>query len=77
MSYCISAATGAAADMLGQMIMNYLFDPNIADFEAAWNSINWLQVGRSALESVIVPGGPLASAIMSGGGDVAVNALTA
>ncbi|MEM9776544.1 MAG: putative Ig domain-containing protein, partial [Chloroflexota bacterium] len=74
---CISAAASAATDMVGQMIMNYLFDNSVENFEDAWNSINWAQVVWSGLEGFFIPGGPLGEAIASGASDVAINGATA
>jgi hypothetical protein len=76
--WLLKAGAGAAADMLAQAGMDYLFNPNTKSWGQAFDNVNWYQVGRSGLEGLIpwkTPGGRLGRAAGTATGDVLINAM--
>jgi RHS repeat-associated protein len=76
--WIIKAAVGAAADLLAQATMSYLFDPKVTSWTQAFDNVNWWQVGRSGLEGLIpwrTPGGKIGRAAATAVGDVVANAM--
>jgi RHS repeat-associated protein len=75
--YLIKAGAHAAADLMLQTTMNYLFNPTTQfNFKASLGAVNWWQVGRSAIEGLISAkkGYIFAKAAFTAIGDVIVNA---
>jgi RHS repeat-associated protein len=75
--WIIKATVGAAADMLAQASMAYLFDPDVSSWSQAFEKVNWWQVSRSGLESLIpwkTPLGRIGNAAITAVGDVLANA---
>ena len=76
--WLLKAGAGAAADMLAQASMDYLFNPNTSSWSQAFDNVNWWQVGRSGAEGLIpwrTPGGKIGRAAATATGDVLVNAM--
>jgi RHS repeat-associated protein len=76
--YLIKAGAHAAADLMLQTTMNYLFNPTTQfNFKASLGAVNWWQVGRSAVEGLIPSkkGYVLLKAAGTAIGDVIVNAM--
>jgi RHS repeat-associated protein len=76
--WLLKAGAGAAADMLAQASMSYLFDSKVTSWSQAFDNVNWWQVGRSGAEGLIpwrTPGGKIGRAALSATGDVVVNAM--
>ncbi len=62
----------AGTEMIMQMGLNYLFDDNVNSFGAAFESIDWWDVGKAACwGAVSVPGGKYAKAFAEAAADVA------
>lgn len=76
----LKAGANGAADMIAQATMNYFFNPETkGDINASFEAVNWVQVGRSAVEGLIpwkTPGGRLGRAAATAIGDVMVNAIS-
>jgi RHS repeat-associated protein len=76
--WLIKAGAGAAADMLAQAGMDYLFNSNTTNWSQAFDNVNWWQVGRSGAEALIpfrTTGGRIGKAAGTATGDVLVNAM--
>jgi len=76
--WLLKAGAGAAADMLAQASMDYLFNSNTTSWSQAFDNVNWWQVGRSGAEGLIpwkTPGGRIGKAALTASGDVVVNAM--
>jgi hypothetical protein len=76
--WLLKAGAGAAADMLAQASMDYLFNSNTTSWSQAFDNVNYYQVARSGAEGLIpwrTPGGKLGRAALSASGDVVVNAM--
>ena len=75
--WLLKAGTGAAADMLAQATMDYMFNSNTKSWSQAFDNVNWYQVGRSSAEGLIpwkTPGGRIGRAASTAVVDVLVNA---
>jgi len=75
--WLLKAGAGAAADMMAQASMDYLFNPNTKSWSQAFDNVNWWQVGRSGAEGLIpwrTPGGKIGRAAGTAIVDVLVNA---
>jgi hypothetical protein len=73
------AGAGAAADMMAQASMDYLFNPDTNSWSEAFDNVNWWQVARSGAEGLIpwkTPGGRIGRAAGTAVGDVLVNAIS-
>ncbi|PLK43913.1 hypothetical protein [Emticicia sp. TH156] len=76
--WLLKAGAGAAADMLAQASMDYLFNSTTTSWSQAFDNVNWYQVGRSGVEGLIpwkTQGGKLGRAAGTAAGDVLVNAI--
>jgi RHS repeat-associated protein len=76
--WLLKAGAGAAADMLAQASMDYLFNSNTTSWSQAFDNVNYYQVARSGAEGLIpwrTPGGKIGRAALSASGDVVVNAM--
>ncbi|MBK9327711.1 MAG: RHS repeat-associated core domain-containing protein [Sphingobacteriales bacterium] len=76
--WLLKAGAGAAADMLAQASMDYLFNSNTSSWSQAFDNVNYYQVARSGAEGLIpwrTPGGKIGRAALSASGDVVVNAM--
>jgi len=72
----INIGIGAAADVLTQVMFNFLFNPECQfDIGASFGEINWWQVVVSGATSAITAG-PWVKAAINGAGAIAVNWLT-
>ncbi|AXG74261.1 hypothetical protein DVK85_08440 [Flavobacterium arcticum] len=76
--WLLKAGAGAAADMLAQASMDYLFNSNTTSWGQAFDNVNYYQVARSGAEGLIpwrTPGGKIGRAAATATGDVLVNAI--
>ena len=74
----LKAGVSGTSDMLAQATMEYMFNPNVSDWQKAFDNVNWWQVGRSSLEGIIpwkTPGGRVGKAAITASGDVLINAI--
>ncbi len=74
--WLLKAGAGAAADMMAQASLDYLFNPNTHSWGQAFDNINWWQVARSGAEGLIpwkTPGGKIGKAAGTAIVDVLVN----
>ncbi|MFN4086539.1 MAG: RHS repeat domain-containing protein [Spirosomataceae bacterium] len=75
--WLLKAGAGAAADMMAQASMDYLFNSNTKSWGQAFDNVNYYQVARSGAEGLIpwrTPGGKIGKAAGTAIADVLFNA---
>jgi RHS repeat-associated protein len=75
--WMLKTTAGAAADMMAQASMDYLFNSNTTSWSQAFSNVNYYQVARSGAEGMIpwrTPGGRIGRAAGTALVDVLVNA---